>query len=221
MTRQEASRANGARSNGPVTPEGKAKSSLNAFKHGLTSNKFVLLDSESEADYQEMVGSYVDTLQPADELEAGLVEEMINCRWKLQRAEVFETHLLELSLAAIEPKLGEVFSKISETGKLALAYRDAVEVSKALANIERNITRLSRQFRHAHSRMVEIQDRRKSETPDPRPEPETTPETAPATPKSPENRQTIHVVQNEPETRPNPLAQTGSNEEKPGIWDGE
>ncbi len=219
MNRQEASRANGARSNGPATPEGKAKSSLNALKHGLASNHFCLLENESEEAYKKVVDSYMDTLQPANELEAGLVEEMINCRWKLNRAEVIEATLLDLSLATLEPKLPGYFAKISETGKLALAYRDAVEVSKALTNIERNVTRLSRQFRHAHDKLMEIQDRRKSETPQPEPEPVPRAE-APAPPESPENPHKIHVVQNEPETTsPRPPA-TGHSEEKLHEWDG-
>lgn len=216
MTRQEASRANGARSNGPATPEGKSNSSRNALKHGLSTNHFCLLENESEEAYKKMVDSYVDTLQPANDLEASLVEEMINCRWKLNRAEVIEATLLDLSLATLEPKLPQFFTEISDTGKLALAYRDAVEVSKALTNIERNIARLSRQFRHAHDKLIEIQDRRKSETSQLEPEPEPTA----ASPKSPENRQKIHVVQNEPEARPQTPPNQANTGEKPNEWDG-
>ena len=215
MNRQDASRINGARSNGPVTPEGKAKSALNSLKHGLCSNKFCVLENESEEAYRKMVGSYMDSLQPADELEAGLVEEMINCRWKLNRAEVIESTLIELSLATIEPKLPEIFTEISETGKLALAYRDAVEVSKALTNIERAIARLSRQFRHAHDKLVEIQDRRKSEA---APEPE--PQPAEEAPKTQQNRPTIHIVQNEPEKPVQTPATPVETEENPDTWDG-
>ena len=222
MNRQQASRMNGARSQGPITPEGKANSARNALKHGLASNHFCLLPGESEAAYRAMVDSYVDTLQPANELEAGLVEEMINCRWKLQRAEVFEATLIDLSLAALEPKLGDVFSGISETGKLALAYRDAVEVSRALTNLERNMARLSRQFRQAHDKLVEIQDRRKSEN-EPEPTPDPVPAETPAPPapaKTAENPQKIHIVQNEPAASGSEPSETAADRERDRRWDG-
>ena len=49
--RAAASRVNGARSRGPTTPEGKARSSQNALRHGLRAQKFVVVAGESAQDF--------------------------------------------------------------------------------------------------------------------------------------------------------------------------
>ena len=53
MNRIEAARRNGALSNGPATAEGKAISSKNALKFGLTAND-VLITGESAAEYDAL-----------------------------------------------------------------------------------------------------------------------------------------------------------------------
>jgi hypothetical protein len=45
--RAAASRQNGARSRGPKTAEGKARSAQNALKHGLCARRFVVLGDEA------------------------------------------------------------------------------------------------------------------------------------------------------------------------------
>src|SRR5688572_13829369 len=52
--RAEASRRNGARSRGPKTPEGKARSAQNALKHGLRAQKYVVLPEEDGAEFAEL-----------------------------------------------------------------------------------------------------------------------------------------------------------------------
>ena len=48
--RQQAARENGARSRGPITPEGKAKSARNSLKHGLCGQLNIALDNELPAE---------------------------------------------------------------------------------------------------------------------------------------------------------------------------
>ena len=52
-----ASRENGAKSQGPITEAGKARSSLNAMKSGLHSKRR-LISGESEAEFQALVDQF-------------------------------------------------------------------------------------------------------------------------------------------------------------------
>jgi hypothetical protein len=52
--RAEASRRNGAKSCGPKTPEGKARSAQNALKHGLRSQKHIVLPGESATEFEAL-----------------------------------------------------------------------------------------------------------------------------------------------------------------------
>ena len=51
--RIQAARANGAKSRGPITPEGKARSSRNATTHGLLS-QYVVIPGEDPAGFQRL-----------------------------------------------------------------------------------------------------------------------------------------------------------------------
>ena len=69
---------------GPRTRQGKQKSSRNATKHGIFS-KVIILDSESKAEYEELLAGLRETLQPEGALEELLVEKLATTVWRHRR----------------------------------------------------------------------------------------------------------------------------------------
>ncbi len=87
-----ANRANAARSTGPKTPEGKAVSSMNALKHGLTARRVVVLNDPDEdpAQFDHLLDELIDEHQPDGVTERFLVERIATCYWRLRRALRYE-----------------------------------------------------------------------------------------------------------------------------------
>jgi hypothetical protein len=93
----EAARRNGARSRGPVSPEGKARSSRNAVRHGLCSPAILAPGEDPEA-FAALLADLQAEHAPRTASEALLVERLALTFWKLARCD-----RLQATLAAIEP----------------------------------------------------------------------------------------------------------------------
>lgn len=101
MTRGLASRANGARSRGPRTDEGKARSSLNALTHGLTARTAIVLPLVERAeDWSAHLTGFVEALRPVGAVERELVERMAAITWRLRRVERVEAAVIGGTLTA-------------------------------------------------------------------------------------------------------------------------
>jgi hypothetical protein len=87
-----ANKANALLSTGPVTPEGKATSSQNNFKHGLYS-KQLIMKGENPADLDALKADLITEHQPANTTEELLVNEMAEQYWRLKRARRIETSI--------------------------------------------------------------------------------------------------------------------------------
>jgi hypothetical protein len=92
--RAEASRRNGAKSRGPRTPEGKARSARNALKHGLRAQKYVVLPDEDAAEFAALEAALIDELAPQGVLQSILVRRIARAAWRLERAERLEAEVL-------------------------------------------------------------------------------------------------------------------------------
>ena len=80
----EANRRNAQKSTGPKTDEGKAASSRNALKHGLTAQQLILFDETAE-DFAAFLAELRQDHAPADATEAVLVERIAVAHWRLRR----------------------------------------------------------------------------------------------------------------------------------------
>ena len=122
-----ASQANGAASKGPLTAEGKRRSSQNAVTHGLLASQIVMRD-ESPEGFETVLTEHLDRLQPADGMEFGLVEEMVASHWRLRRAWAIETRMLDNQAdaqTAADPldRVTGAFEELAAKPSLGLMHR--------------------------------------------------------------------------------------------------
>jgi hypothetical protein len=85
--RAEASRKNGAKSRGPKTPEGKARSAQNALKHGMRAQMYVLLPDENAAEFADLDAALVEELTPVSALQTVLARRVAVAAWRLAHAD--------------------------------------------------------------------------------------------------------------------------------------
>ena len=131
LTKSQSARLNGAKSRGPKTPDGRAISSMNSLKHGLT-GKTVLLQNESSAEFTEMLNAYFDCLQPRDQIETDLVADLVAARWRLRRTWRYQTAMLDIEMDAQAPDFEKRFEKYDEDMRGSSAFTNLADKSTGL-----------------------------------------------------------------------------------------
>ena len=120
-----ASRLNGALSHGPTSEEGKATSSLNALKTGLT-GRTVLLPSEDAALYEAHLARFRQLYRPVGDHELALVQSLADTEWRLARIPSLEMGIFALGrmeFADLFPEYEEDSRKVLIEAKTYLAYQ--------------------------------------------------------------------------------------------------
>jgi len=160
--RINASRANGALSKGPKTDSGKARSSLNGIKHGAYA-KSIVLPNESAARFNKLRADYTRALQPANEIERDLIEEMVICRWFTRRAWALESTSVIYKMDEQKDEVEAKHRHLPEPFRSAIAHKDMYDNGHALPHIQRSQARNLRLFHKALAQFLEVRRMEKCE----------------------------------------------------------
>ena len=153
-------RSNAKLSTGPQTAEGKSKSSLNALRHGLTS-QVVVMPTEDLILYLDHSGSFHTEYTPQGPTETHLVQTLADCAWRLNRARALENNLLTIGLASQAHRQDQHnHHEIQD----ALATAAGIEArTRQLAMLSLHDARLTRQFDKTLTLLKSLQAERKAQ----------------------------------------------------------
>src|ERR1700678_1778070 len=148
-----------SKSTGPRTPEGKARSSVNALRHGLT-GRVVVLPSEDMDAYYAFCADLIADLAPATALERQYAQTFCDTQWRLNRARAIEDSML--ALGHFEAA-GEIDVDHPEIHAALTAARVFRENSKAFVNLSLYEQRLQRTLKESLRQLQELQAQRKAD----------------------------------------------------------
>ena len=118
---------NGCLSKGPITQAGKDRSSQNAIRHGLLA-RHTVLPTERRESFDASIRSYYSRIQPQDDLEESLVDDMAGAYWRIQRLSAIETYMMNREIED-QPfdhpmdRLAGAYSNLADTAKYKLLLR--------------------------------------------------------------------------------------------------
>ena len=98
-----ANRKNAQLSTGPKTALGKAKSALNAVKHGIFAKECLKDISDEEVrDYEALRLGVFESLKPKDQMQAILCDKVTIDVWRLRKVLVFEQGAMQLEILNLD-----------------------------------------------------------------------------------------------------------------------
>jgi hypothetical protein len=138
-----ANRRNALKSTGPKSPETKAIVSQNRRTHGLCGD-FVVLETESQEQFELALQKLTTSLNPANDLERELVRDMAESMWQRKRA------------ARLQNACFEIDRDADDVGP----NQAAIEVNEGLEKFLRYEAHHNRVFHHALTALQKLQKER-------------------------------------------------------------
>jgi hypothetical protein len=155
----DANRLNSQKSTGPVTSEGKARSSQNALKSGLDSESLFIRGEDPEQ-FRQLQTEYINRFHPATPDERFQLDLIIRNEWLLRR------------MLRVEAQLWNFYTAQSSSDSEPVALGEAfAKASNIFMRLQRRITQLERGYQEAYAELMRLQSERQEaentiETPD-------------------------------------------------------
>ncbi len=151
-------RANAAHSTGPKTEAGKKRSSLNAYRHGLT-GQTIILPAEDLHAYQAFTRTFFTEYKPVGTTEKQLVQSLADTSWRLNRVAALENNLIGLGFDEHSNSIATEHPEIHAGLVIIEAMR---EQTPALAVLGLHTARLSRHFEKTLKQLNDAQEKRRA-----------------------------------------------------------
>ena len=146
-TQKAASRANGAKSRGPRTAQGKQWSSRNPLQHGFRAQSLLITGEESE-NFHALRDQLFSEFSPRTFFEARIVESAVLALWRLDR-------LQEMEAASTNHEI--LHQPEGPTAlRAARAFTKMADTSRILDFFHRYETRFDRQFYRALTQLSRL-----------------------------------------------------------------
>ena len=157
--RIEANRRNAQKSTGPRSIDGRARSSMNALRHGIT-GQVSIMSVEDRAAHDKFVQELIESLQPEGAVELQFASVIAEDFWRLQRIRAVENDMLALGnfsdAADIDVEHPEVHASLTR----AQTFLDQSKDFERLTLYEQRINRAIEKNR---KQLAELQAERKRE----------------------------------------------------------
>src|SRR5690242_13528689 len=147
--RIEANRRNAQLSTGPRTQAGRARSSINALRHGIT-GQVSITTVEDRAAHDKFVQEIIDRLRPEDPLELQFASLIAEDFWRLQRIRAVENDILALGnfseAADIDVDHPEIHASLTRARTFLDQSKDFERLTLYEQRINRSIEKNRRQL---------------------------------------------------------------------------
>lgn len=158
-----ANHRNGQLGRGPLSDEGKKRSSENAVTHGLTA-RIGLLPGEDAEEFVSLRDKLMAEFRPCTALEHELTEQIASVLWRLRRVPIFEAALMD-RLEARESEKGSFLAvrrstPIANQASLRLGLTAMAFLNTGFSDkLSRYETSLQRQFSSLLKELLAAQER--------------------------------------------------------------
>src|SRR2546426_4641631 len=151
-----ANRLNAQKSTGPVTPEGKARSALNALKSGIDAWSHII-PGEDPAELEALTEQYLLHFRPADPVQLSLVDTLISTEWIQRRLRRIEAQLWNYQVECLDKNLSHadfIDASIQHNSPLGHAYQDGLD---PFTRIQRRIDSTNRMYLRTLKALQDLQ----------------------------------------------------------------